>query len=211
MVMRLSLFLFVCAVLSSNALRAGTTIVYGNYDTGGPFVTTSGLSIGNADAVPFTDDLTAPLGFVYAVSDVDFLFATGDNNGDTGLSNNPVTVSLYGTKNGLPGTLLDSVTVNLDSSSVQAQVEFPDQPQLQTGQEYWLALSDPITNDLEWYTDNNPDSGIAVYDGSNWNYHDSFTQGAIQVDTALVVANSPEATTFMALGSGLIFILRKCR
>ena len=209
--MRLSLFLFVCAVLSSNALRAGTTVVYGNYDTGGPFDTSTGLSIGNADAVPFTDNLTAPPGFAYAVSDVDFLFATNDNNGETGLSNNPVTVSLYGTTNGLPGTLLDSVTVNLNSDSVQAQVEFPDNPQLQNGQEYWLALSDPVTNDLEWYPDNNPDSGIAIYDGSNWTNHASITPGALQVDTTLVVANSPEPTTFIALGSGLIFILRKRR
>jgi hypothetical protein len=211
--MKLPLFLFVCAVFSSNALRAGTTtaeVVYSNYDTIPG--TGTGLSITNADAVSFTDNLTAPLDFAWALNDVQFYFKTSDNNQETGLSSNPVTVSLYGNANGVPGTLLDSVTVQLDSTVSLADVTFSDLPQMQTGQEYWLALSDPVPNDLEWYQATNEAAGVAFSDGSAWTYHDSYTQGAVQVGAIEVSATpTPEPGTFLALGSGLLLLLRKRR
>src|ERR1019366_3011416 len=205
--MKLSLFLFVCAVFSSNALRAGTTVVYSNYDTTPD--TGTDLSISNADAVSFTDNLTAPpLGFAWALNDVQFYFKTSDNNQQTGLSTNPVTVSLYSNTNGLPGNLLDSVTVHLDSTVSLAEVTFPDLPQMQTGQAYWLALSDPVTSDLGWYQDTNQAAGVAFFDGSAWTYKDSYAQGALQVDGVQVASTAtPEHGTFLALGTGLLFLL----
>ena len=210
--MRLSLFLFVCALFSSNALRA-TTVIYSNYNASNPPASpVNGLNVVNADAIPFTEGLTPDLGFNFALNDVNFLFATSDNL-ETNVSAGAITVSLYDNAGGLPGNLLGSSTGFLSDTSTQADVQFSNGPVLQQGHQYWIGLSDSITSDLEWFTDGVPNAGVATLDSfSNWGFVEGYTQGTVQINAVEVpITSTPEPPTLLALGTGLLIVLRKRR
>jgi PEP-CTERM motif len=209
--MKLTLLIAAIVLLSSNVLRADSLLYY-NYDANHSWQSGTGLSIVTEDAVPFTITATAPQGFQFALSSISFAAAV--SNTDT---LNTVTARVYDTIGGLPGNVLESFQLILDPQTAGApeyQVVSGAAPVLQTGQQYWFALSDPVPFDLEWFSDGvypgqTPPQAqnVATLGGAGWSFNPGqYTQGALQVSGTLLAATTPEPATMLFLGAGLIAI-----
>jgi hypothetical protein len=201
--MKLSLLLFAGAVLCSSILRASSLPVYSNFDAGHPYDLTFGLSVKPAVAVPFFAPDPGVPGFVFALSDIEFVAFTSDE------SANPVTIALYSSIGGLPGTGLEFFDVSISSTPGVVTVTSSTHPVLLAGIEYWIVLSDPVPYAVVWNADGNGALGAASLESNEWVFLDTHQQGAVQVNGFLVAA--PEPATFLTLLAGLsgIVLLRR--
>jgi hypothetical protein len=208
--MRSSVLLFIGAALCSGILHASPLLpVYANFDAQHPYGAGSALSINLAVAVPFVTPATGVEGFTFALSDIEFVAFT------TELDANPVTVALYDSTGGLPGTALESFAPSLDTVAGLVTVTSVTNPVLISSRQYWIVLSDPLSFDVSWIADGNgATSPASLQADQSWvSLGDSYTQGAVQVNGTLVPIITPESPTFLAFGGGLsaIFLLSRRR
>ena len=214
--MRLSLFLFACcALLGSNILRADTvtsdTLIYGNYDqtvAGAQYNTGTGLSVSLGDAVPFTNNLAAPPeGYSWALSYI--TFAATDNN-----FSQPVNVSLFSDSGGLPGTALETFSVNLSSTNPETTYILCRIRSGRLGGQYCIVLSIPMPRTTP--TTSNGTQTVTAWRRCHLHRplrlrrlrlgQSADTQGAVQVFGTLVNAQAPEPGTFAVLGAGMMLL-----
>ena len=205
--MKLSVLILIGAALSSNALYAGTLLFSNFGDASNPYSSTAGLSVTYGDAVPFTVNLTPDPGTSFALDSIEFVASVADFT-------QPVDVSLFSDSNGLPGSSLETLSTLLNSANPDTIVTSVENPLLVTGQQYWIVLSDPNAatnpNYLTWNfagtQGQNPVPEGVANDNEGWIFSNGYTQGAVSV-TAMEVTPSPEPGTFLALGSGLAFLI----
>ena len=62
----------------------------------------------------------------------------------------------------------------------------------------------------EWNSAGIPhSSGVSIFDGASWAFHNNYTQGALQVDAVLVAQETPEPATWVLAASGLALAARR--
>ena len=188
-------YLLATTLLCCTAVRANPTTIFSNYDAQHPFDTNFGLSVNNAVGVSFVAPDPHVSGFVYGLESINFAGLISDTNA------NPVTVSVYDSSGGFPGSALVSLTTSLGLSAGEVTVTSSAHPALQPNQIYWIVLSNPFAFDVTWSAAGNGALGAATLGAQNWTFLESYTQGAVQVNAILVEA--PEPATVLLLVAGL--------
>lgn len=214
--MKISLLLLAAAALCANVVKA--TTIYSNFDSNFDYQAGTGLAAGAGAAVPFTLELSAPQGFAYALTEIQIAaFNSSDPASD------PVTVALYSDAGGVPGAeLAASQPINLTVDPALIPVNFTDGPELATGDQYWVVLTENsgetnVTWNLNCADSSSPCDSIvngeasivssgAPFFNDSWQYNSGGHQGAVEVDAALQTM-APEPGTVAMLGGGVFALL----
>ena len=188
-------------VLAPGAFAA---TAYSNFDISSPANQYSGTVVAGSGSS--FGDLSVAFQFTAGLSGL----LTSIDTGLTHFSGSPtLTLSVYSDSSNALGGNLGTVSQTLVTSSfnpvVPTTFDFSSASiSLVAGQKYWVSASSPATSGFDlWNYNTEGVTGLYAQSGSVAS--EPGTQGAFQVNTAA----TPEPTSMIALGAGLVAIFRR--
>jgi hypothetical protein len=201
-------------------LRADT-LIYSNFGDGYQYFDGSGVIVADGSRDYSVAVELPALTADYDLTSVEFVAST-ESPGPS----NSVSVSIYSDNGGVPGTDLETMTLNgqlapFDGSlSPVLSATSQTNPELFAGSSYWLVMDAPSYESVVWDLNSTLTYGYLETNGTTGNWVDSpnpysgETNGVFEVDGELVTggnssAPEPRDWLLMAGGIGCIVYLRR--
>jgi hypothetical protein len=191
--------LLIWAVAALTTPVASADIMFANFGAGGSYDTSTGNTVGN-----FFDGNTYAQGGTFVASETQKLTSISVALGCFFACPDDFTISLHADSSDMPGATLENFNVSggtlgaFGNNNPLVQVKSVLMPIMTGGARYWVTVSSPDTDSIEWNLNSTGDASeeaISTDGAATWFSPSGLTPGAFEVNA------TPEPTSLLLLGT----------